>query len=265
LILSSLTAVLLLTGSFYSLMAQTEILYPAGSPEPGRLGYTMLLLFWAIIGWEVIGNYVEEVERPEKTIMRSMKISVGAIILIYMISAFALQNRMQYLSSQDGDVNMSLVLVPLFGEFAYILMGVIAAGLCFCTLLMILGAVTRQIAVRAENGKLPAFLRMKPHEKAPKRALLLLSGWHACLLLLIHFQLLSVEGIVGIANTFFIGNALLGLAASMKFLNGFLVKTSVTILMIALTILLAFSSLFAWIILAALTAATVFKAFSPRI
>jgi len=265
LILSSLTAVLLLTGSFYSLMAQTEILYPAGSPEPGRLGYTMLLLFWAIIGWEVIGNYVEEVERPEKTIMRSMKISVGAIILIYMISAFALQNRMQYLSSQDGDVNMSLVLVPLFGEFAYILMGVIAAGLCFCTLLMILGAVTRQIAVRAENGKLPAFLRMKPHEKAPKRALLFLSGWHACLLLLIHFQLLSVEGIVGIANTFFIGNALLGLAASMKFLNGFLVKTSVTILMIALTILLAFSSLFAWIVLAAITAATVFKAFSLRI
>ncbi len=259
LILSSLTAVLLAAGSIYSLMTQADIIFPSGSPEPGRLGYTMLLLFWAIIGWEVIGNYVEEVRRPEKTIMRAMKISVGAIILVYMLSAFALQNRVQLHSSSDGGVNMSLVLVPLFGDYAYVLMGVIAAGLCFCTLLMILGAVTRQIAVRAENGKLPAFLKMKPHEKAPKRALLLLSCWHACLLLLIHFELLSVEGIVGIANTFFIGNALLGLTASIKFLNGFWMKASVIILTIALIILLAFSSLFAWIAFAAVTVLSIFK------
>ena len=259
LILSSLTAVLLVGGSIYSLLAQAEIIYPAGLPEPGKLGYTLLLLFWAIIGWEVIGNYVEEVHKPEKTIMRAMKLSVAAITAVYILSAFALQNRIQLQGARSASVNMSLILVPLFGDFAYVLMGVVAAGLCFCTLLMILGAVTRQIAARAENGKLPAFLKMKPQEKAPKRALFLLTGWHVILLVLIHFQLLSIEEIVGIANTFFIGNALLGLTASIKFLSGYWVKAFVLVLISALVILLAFTSPFAWIALAVVTALSIYK------
>lgn len=259
LVLSSLTAVLLVAGSIISLAAQTEIMYPSGSFEPAKLGYTLLLLFWAIIGWEVIGNYVEDVNRPEKTIMRAMKISAGAIILVYLLSAFALQNRVELQGLQGARVNMSLILVPLFGDFAYVLMGAVAAGLCFCTLLMILGAVTRQIAVRAENGKLPAFLKMKSCEKAPKRALLLLSCWHGILLVLIHFQLLSIEGIVGIANTFFIGNALLGLTASIKFLNGYWMKAFVVVLAFSLAVLMAFSSLLAWIAFGAVTALSIYK------
>lgn len=259
LLLSSLTAVLLVAGSIISLTAQTEIMYPSGSFEPAKLGYTLLLLFWAIIGWEVIGNYVEDVNRPEKTIMRAMKISAGAITLVYLLSAFALQNIVHLQGLQGTRVNMSLILVPLFGDFAYVLMGAVAAGLCFCTLLMILGAVTRQIAVRAENGKLPAFLKMKSWEKAPKRALLLLSGWHGIVLALIHFQLLSIEGIVGIANTFFIGNALLGLTASIKFLSGYWMKAFVVVLAFSLVVLMAFSSLFAWIAFASVTVLSIYK------
>lgn len=259
LILSSLTAVLLVIGSIYSLLTQSEIFYPTEIPEPGKLGYTLLLLFWAIIGWEVIGNYVEEVDKPEVTIMRAMKISIGAIIIVYLFSAFALQNRIQLTEAQGSEPNLSLILVPLFGNFAYVLMGLIAAGLCFCTLLMILGAVTRQIAVRAENGKLPAFLKMKPQEKAPKRALFVLTGWHSILLILIYFKLLSIEEIVGIANTFFIGNALLGLSASIKYMKSFWVKAIVLFLIIALAVLLAFSSPFAWIALLVITALSRYK------
>ncbi len=259
LILSSLTAVLLVIGSIYSLLTQSEVLYPTEIPEPGKLGYTLLLLFWAIIGWEVIGNYVEDVDRPEVTIMRAMKISIGAIIIVYLFSAFALQNRMQIPEAQRAEPNLGLILVPLFGDFAYLLMGLIATGLCFCTLLMILGAVTRQIAVRAENGKLPAFLKMKPQEKAPKRALFFLTGWHSILLILIYFKLLSIEEIVGIANTFFIGNALLGLSASIKYMKSLWVKVLVLFLIIALAFLLVFSSSFAWIVLIAITVLSIFK------
>lgn len=259
LVLSSLTAVLLVAGSIFSLLTQVKMVYPTALPEPHKLGYTLLLLFWAIIGWEVIGNYVEEVDKPEKTIMRSMKVSVAAITIVYVFSAFALQNRMQIQGIHDSKLNMSLILVPLFGDFAYVLMGIIAAGLCFCTLLMILGAVSRQIAVRAEDSKLPAFLKMKRCEKAPKHALFILSGWHSILLVLIYFKVLSIEGIVGIANTFFIGNALLGLAASIKYMKEYWVKFFILILIIALIILIGFSSAFAWITLALVTTVTIYK------
>lgn len=256
---SSLTAILLVAGSVYSLLTQSKMVYPTGLPELDKLGYALLLLFWAIIGWEVIGNYVEEVENPEKTIMRSMKVSVVAITMVYMLSAFALQNRMQLQGIHDARLNMSLILVPLFGDFAYVLMGVIAAGLCFCTLLMILGAVTRQIAVRAENGKLPAFFKMKPQEKAPKHALYVLICWHSILLILIYFKVLSIEEIVGISNTFFIGNALLGLAASIKYMNEYWVRAFILVLIIALIILLTFSTVFAWITLIAVTVLSIGK------
>ena len=258
LVLSSLTAILLVAGSVYSLLTQDAIFYPTQMPEIGKLGYTLLLLFWAIIGWEVIGNYVEEVENPEQTIMRAMKISVGAITIVYLISAFALQNRMQ-LQGIESNTSMSLILVPMFGDLAYILMGAIAAGLCFCTLLMILGAVTRQIAVRAENGILPSFLKMRQKEKVPKNALLFLTGWHCILLILIHYNILAIEGIVGIANTFFIGNALLGLAASIRYMKSYWIKGCILILMISLTILLAFSSVFAWIAMIVITALSIYK------
>lgn len=258
LVLSSLTAILLVAGSVYSLLTQDAIFYPTQMPEIGKLGYTLLLLFWSIIGWEVIGNYVEEVENPEQTIMRAMKISVGAITIVYLISAFALQNRMQ-LQGIENNTSMSLILVPMFGDLAYILMGAIAAGLCFCTLLMILGAVTRQIAVRAENGILPSFLKMRQKEKVPKNALLFLTGWHCILLILIHYNILAIEGIVGIANTFFIGNALLGLAASIRYMKSYWIKGCILILMISLTILLAFSSVFAWIAMIVITALSIYK------
>lgn len=259
LVLSSLTAVLLVAGSIFSLLTQVKMVYPTALPEPHKLGYTLLLLFWAIIGWEVIGNYVEEVDKPEKTIMKSMKVSVAAITIVYVLSAFALQNRMQVQGIHDTKLNMSLILVPLFGDFAYILMGIIAAGLCLCTLLMILGAVTRQIAVRAENGKLPALFKMKPQEKAPKHALFVLSGWHCLLLVLIYFNVLSIEEIVAISNTFFIGNALLGLAASIKYMKEYWVKVFILILIIALIILIGFSSVFAWIALAGVTILSIYK------
>jgi APA family basic amino acid/polyamine antiporter len=188
-----------------------------------------------------------------------MKISVGAIIIVYLLSAFALQNRIQLQGTQGVKVNMSLILVPLFGDFAYILMGGISVGLCVCTILMILGAVTRQMAVRANNGKLPSFLKMKPEEKAPKQALFVLFGWHCILFVLNYFNVLTIEGIVGIANTFFSGNALLGLVASIKHMKEYWVKAFVLVLIIALLILVTFSSPFAWIALIVITVLSIYK------
>lgn len=259
LVLSSLTAVLLVTGSIYSLFTQDQIFYPTGMPEPGKLGYTLLLLFWAIIGWEIVGNYVEEVEKPEKTIMRAMKISVAAIIIVYLLSAFALQNRMQLQGTNGIRLNMSLILTPLFGDFAYVLIGCIAAGMCFCTILMFIGGVTRQIAVRAENGKLPALFKRKEGETAPKRALLVIAGWHSILLLLHSFHVLSIQEIVGIANAFFIGNAMLGLAAGIKYIKEYWVKAFVLVLIVVMLLLLTFSSPFVWIGLAVVTVFSFYK------
>ncbi|WP_069999610.1 APC family permease [Cellulosilyticum sp. I15G10I2] len=260
LILSSLTALLLVIGGLFSLITQPAIFYPAGLPKISSMGYTLLLLSWAIIGWEVIGNYIEDVENPQVTIMRAMKISLSAVVLVYLISTFALQNKINFeISGQGTDVNMGMILVPIFGEYSFFIIGTIAAGLCFCTFIMFVGATSRQVAKRAENGTLPQFFKQKKGEKSPKTTLFILAGLHALILVFIYCHWITLEAIVSIANTFFICNALLGLLASFKCVKGILVKLFVTILIIIFCLLLTYSSLIAWILFIAVTLGSALK------
>lgn len=260
LILSSLTGLILIIGSVFNLLKQDNVTFPSSMPPITTLGSTLLLLFWAIIGWEVIGSYVEEVMNPEKTLMRAMKISLSAVIFIYLLTTFALQNSLgNQIITKETDINVSLILIPLFGNLSYIVMGIVAAGLCYATLIMILGAVTRQMAARAENGMLPAFLRKKEEERSPKRALLVLTIFHCILIVLIHYNYITVEWTVGIANTFFICNALLGLIASLKCIDGIILKISIILLIITLVILLLFSSLLGWILLVVVSLMSMYK------
>ncbi|MDF2612417.1 MAG: amino acid permease-associated protein [Clostridia bacterium] len=248
LLLSSLTAFLLVIGGIFSLTTEPVIHYPKNLPHLNTLGYTLLLLSWAVIGWEVIGSYIEDVDHPETTLMRAMKISLTAVILVYLISTFALQNRFFAASSELSDINMSMILVSVFGRYAAFIIGIIAAGLCFCTFIMFVGAISRQIARRAENGALPQYFRQKPGERSPKTTLFILTAIHTLVLLSIYFKLLTLETIVSIANTFFICNALLGLFASFKCIKGLILKFFTVILMLILCMLLTYSSLIAWII-----------------
>lgn len=260
LILSSLTALILVAASVFSLIKQSEILLPKGLPGLGALGSTLLLLFWAIVGWEVIGNYIEEVKNPQRTIMRAMKISLFAVVLVYLLSTFALQNSSALLDGGAGkSMSMSIILIPLFGGYSHIILGVIAAGLCYCTLIMILGAVTRQMAARAEDGTMPAFFLKKKTEKSPKRALLTLTLFHCVWIILVSLNIISVHWLVETANIFFLGNALLGLIASLRCFETIWLKGLIAILILAFGVLLAFSSVLGWILLAIVTGASIYK------
>lgn len=109
--------------------------------------------------------------------------------------------------------------------------------------------------------------RQAEYRKLPMKCAFLSSAFFALrplqqniiLLVMIYFKILSIEEIVGIANTFFIGNALLGLAASIRYMNEYWVRAFILILIITLVILLAFSSIFAWIALAGVTVVSIYK------
>lgn len=258
LVLSSLTAVVLLVSSIVTLLKQPHLYYPAGFPSIIPLGATLLLLFWAIIGWEVVGNYVEEVNNPQKTIMNAMKLSLFVLIIVYLVSTFALQNSVVNFNVENN-INMSLVLFSIFGKYSTYIMGLIASGLCFCTLIMILGAVTRQISARAKNGTLPSFFVQKPSEKSPKIALFALTLIHIIWITLVSLNIISVQWLVSMANVFFIANALLGLVAGLFCVRAMIMKVLVFILILCLTSLLLFSNIIGWILLILVTIGSIFK------
>jgi APA family basic amino acid/polyamine antiporter len=151
-------------------------------------------------------------------------------------------------------------MAPLFGGIAPYLLGAVALALCYCTILMVLGAVTRQMAARAENGRLPAFFLQKPGGRSPVKAILSLALVHCAMIILIETNIVSLTFIVGIANTFFIGNALLGLMGAFKSMKGAFLRAVIVVLMVCLASLLLFSPAAGWIMLLSVMAVTLGRA-----
>jgi APA family basic amino acid/polyamine antiporter len=240
LVLSSLTALLLLAGSAATLFYAPAIEIPAGFPEARRLGHALLLIFWSIIGWEVLGNYVEEVGDPARTMMRAMKISLIAIVTVYLLTSFALQN-----SRKNA---MAALLVPLFGRFSAAVFGLLAVALCICTVVTVTGAVARQTAARLAVLRVPAALARR---QTAVLAVLLgnglaLAGYAA--------RWLSFESIVGASNTLFLANAFLGLAGGFRLIPGVAVRAGIVVLMGMLLLIFLFSPAYALILFALVTA-----------
>ncbi len=254
LILSSITAVLLTSGGIFSLAVHGLAPLPTGLPDLYTLGSTLLILFWAIIGWEVIGNYVEDVQNPTRTLPRAMKVSVIAVVLVYFVVTYALQCSPQ--AAMNSDVSLNAIMTPLFHGAAPYVLGAVALALCYCTILMVLGAITRQVAVRAGDKRLPKFLAQKPGSRAPVASILSLTAIHCVIIAFMETGVITVNFVVGIANTFFIGNALLGLAGAFIYMKSVWLRALIALLALGLGMLLLFSPTVGWILFIGVTAGT---------
>lgn len=244
LVVSTLTAILLVSSSIGVIISVDQLQLPKGLPPIKDFGSTLLLIFWSIIGWEIIGNYIEDVKNPDKTIMRAMKVSLIAIVIIYLVTTFALQN---YYIEPSEVVQLQVLLIPLFGTRAPVIFSLLATCLCICTILMFVGAVSRQMISRAKEGQLPAFFSRN------FSSLIALTLVHTLVLAGVAMHIINLEWIVGIANTFFICNALLGLLTSWIYMQGFWIRCAIAILIIILILLLFFSSTVALGLLVAVT------------
>lgn len=239
--LSSLAACLLLAGSAATIVLHPAPALPQSLPPAAPLGSTLLLLFWAVFGWEVLGNYTEDVADPARTTMRAMKLSLAAIISVYLVSALALQ--------QSRSASMSDLLAPLFGGRASVIFGIIAAGLCVCTIAAFTGAVTRQTAARLRALRIPAALQKH------KTAVLALLGLNLLVVLCHAIGWLTFETIVGSANALFIGNAFVGLVCGFRLMRNPGIRASIGILLVMMLMIFLFSPPYAMALFACVTLA----------
>lgn len=58
-------AIVLAAGSISTIIQNPTSPWPETSINIPDMGSTLLILFWAIIGWEIIGNYTMEVRNPQ--------------------------------------------------------------------------------------------------------------------------------------------------------------------------------------------------------
>nr|MDH3164458.1 hypothetical protein [Bacillus licheniformis] len=210
-----------------------------------------MLLFWALVGWEIVGNYSMEVKNRGKTIPRAVVISGLTVTVIYLATAAAAVQWIDPGFSANGQLKLAMMLTPLFGSFALPVIAVLTAVLCMCAYFQVTGGATRLVASQA--GGLFAY---RSRGNQPTAALGLIFLIHTIVFVCLMFHFLNVETLVLIANAFFICNSLCGLAAAYKLLSGRIYKKVCLFLMGGFTPLILFSS--SWVLLFIMLASALF-------
>ncbi|PMU58232.1 amino acid permease, partial [Pseudomonas sp. GP01-A3] len=129
-------------GSLHSLLTVDGNITLSKPITVSDFGQSLLLLFWALIGWEVIGSYSLEVKTPERTIPKAVALSFSIIAVVSLTVALAFQ---WIHSDSQSTANQSLapLLESLFGNWATPIISTITIALCISTVLLVIGAVSR--------------------------------------------------------------------------------------------------------------------------
>lgn len=235
-------SIVLVAGSLTTIGTEPTLPLPGTPLDIVAMGRTLLVLFWAIIGWEIIGNYTMDVRQPKTTIPVATALAVTIICGVYILIAWALAviPPTQGPHSQ-APRSVAAVVTILLGPLADVVIMLITTTLCVCTYLMIVGGVSRLAASLALEHRLPAVLAKRNKHDAPVAALGLLVGLQFISLLLLHLKILSLEDIIAAANAFFLSNSLLAVAAAMRLIPSWLLRMACALLCLGFVSLLSFS------------------------
>jgi len=233
LIVTSISSIIFLVSSLNILndVKSFDIVFPSIAYK--EVGYSFLLTFWAIVGWEVIGNYSTDV-KDSKTLTKAVIFSAIVVSVIYVLisSAIVFGN---FSANQLSNFNLVYLLEPTFGNISSIILNIIAVVLCIGTLILFVGGVARLIS----SLNLSSYSSKKTKLNIPIGALNILSVNYIFVLTLVYFEILNISDLVTFADGFFIANAIIGLITAIKiFENGYLKYSSYLLLLIFFIILL---------------------------
>ncbi|MCP8969388.1 APC family permease [Ectobacillus ponti] len=238
-IMSSLAVIILLIGSAATLLQAKPDLHLDTPFQAKAFGYSLLLLFWALIGWEVIGSYSSDIRDMKRTIPRAILLSFSVIAAVSIAVALAFQWSPH---SDAQSYSLAVILQAAFGRLAVPFISGITIILCICTVLLVIGAVARLISDQAQSGALPVWLAARNQEHVPVRAFLLMFLLHTAVFVLLYLQVVAIHQLVAIANAFFLCNALLGTLASISVLPSRPMKAAGILLSLCFFAILLFSS-----------------------
>ncbi|PLY07072.1 MAG: hypothetical protein C0625_07715 [Arcobacter sp.] len=236
LIVSSAITLIFFLSSINILLDVNEFIFSIPSISLKEFGYSLILAFWAIVGWEVIGNYSQEVKET-KTLTNAVKISAIIISLVYILTTLAICFGE---FPKTDEFKLVWLIEPIFGKSSDIIMASVSMILCVGTLILFVGGVSRLIS----SLKLVTYTSKHMQNGTPIGALNFLSLIYTTTLFLVYFKYLSLDNLVAFADGFFIANAIIGLiTAIILFEKGFLKKCSVLLSILFFCILL-FSNIF---------------------
>ena len=259
LVVSSTVAIIFFISSIYILAKTQSFSFVLPQVAVKELGYSFLLIFWAIVGWEVIGNYSNDV-KDTKTLKNAVVFSAVAVSLIYFLIALAVCLADFPLKATES-FRLVWLIEPIFGAYSNILIAIISLILCIGTLILFVGGVSRLIFALSQNKS--NFITKKTAKNmkngTPIGALNTLSIIYMITLYLVYIDYLSLDNLVAFADGFFISNALIGLVTAIILFEKSFLRYSAVVLAFIFTLILLFSNIYILSVILILFIYTYFK------
>jgi len=236
LIVSSVITLIFLISSINIIININEFNFTLPKLSIGEFGHSLIIAFWSIVGWEVIGNYSKEVKETN-TLTKAVILSAIIISLVYILTAIAICFGD---FPKDEEFKLVWIIESFFKEYSNAILATVSIILCIGTLILFVGGVARLIS----SLNLSNYTSKHLSNNTPIGALNFLSIIYVLILILVYFDILTLNNLVAFSDGFFIANAIVGLiTATLLFEKGFL-KNSAIVLSILFTIILLFSNIF---------------------
>ena len=236
LIVTSLATVIFLVSSLKILFSAEKFVFTLPTFVLKDIGYSFLLVFWSIVGWEVIGNYSSNV-KDSKTLTYSVILSAVIVSFVYILlaSAICFGN-----FPKEQAFKLVWIIQPVFGEYSSILLTILTILLCIGTIILFIGGVARLIS----SLQLTSFTSKHLSTGSPIGALNFLALIHSITLSAVYFGFIDTATLIAFADGFFIANALIGLVTAIILFEDGILKNSAYILCVLFFSILLFSNIY---------------------
>jgi APA family basic amino acid/polyamine antiporter len=134
------------------------------------------LIFFAYLGFDELGNLVEEMHDPARTLPRALGLAMAGATLIYVLVALAAVSAVGWRELARSPAPLAVVAARRLGPRADLAVSLMALAATANTVLLLLVAAARSVYGMAAAGVLPAVLSRVGRRHTPGLATLVVLG-----------------------------------------------------------------------------------------
>lgn len=178
------------------------------------VGEAMSILFFAFIGWEMIGNLAEEFKNPLKDIPLSLGVSILLVNTLYLAVAFVTVGTGVY-NSATPLTSMITLVEYRWGSIAGLIVAFLGFIVCYCPVHTFIAGFSRLVYAQARDGHFPeVFAQLHARFHTPHIALLAFVPLYISILLLSYILSWDLKPLINIPCANFLTVYILGMLAS---------------------------------------------------
>ena len=218
--------------------------YPFASNGWIPMGQAMSLLFFAFMGWEMIGHLSEEFYNPRKDIPLSLGVGFLLINLLYLSVAFVTIGSCVYKTGNPTTTMIDLIAYR-WGTNAGMIVAFLGFIICYCTVHTYIAGFSRLVYAEAREGNFPAsFGKLHPLYQSPYVALFSFIPLFIIILFISWRFSWELKALIGIPSTTFLMVYIISMVAAAKVLSTKIGKVSACVSAFLASLVFLFSGWF---------------------